>query len=90
MAGEGSDMAQDDDAERIRRQAEDELRRLNGAGQGFADSALAQAARKAQEHFAGQDVAGDKVERWAVRSARIAALLFVGYVIIELVQHFNR
>ncbi len=71
------------------------LDQLKSSTQGFADSALSLAARSVGAHFFAQDLeqkkcqAADKAEIWATRSARLMALLFVGYVLFELVGYLG-
>lgn len=68
-----------------------ELDRITAEGQGFADSALAKAAKAAKGHFgaAGADQT-DRVEVWAIRSARVGSLIAVVVLIVWLSEWFNR
>ncbi len=73
-----------------RREALASLRTLN-EGETFATSALARTARRASDHFAAKDAAGeDRVELWGRRIGR--ALSLVGLIALSIylyLTHFR-
>ena len=50
-------------------------------------SSLADAANRARDHFSANEVDGhDRIEIWGRRIARLAALLFVAWLIYSFIQ----
>jgi hypothetical protein len=69
------------------RQAREDLARAGREGELIGTSAL----RRAADHFSAKDAEGsDSAEIWGKRVARVAAVLFVLYLLWWLVQHLTR
>lgn len=73
--------------EERQRESQEALARTSAESGVLGSSALAQAAR----HFTAADAPqDDRIEVWGRRIARALALLFVGYLVLELLAFLNR
>jgi hypothetical protein len=73
--------------EERQRESRETLARTSAESGVIGSSALAQAAR----HFMAADAPQeDRIEVWGRRIARVLALLFVGYLVLELLDFMNR
>lgn len=71
----------------VQRRALEDLERLKRPDDTLGRSALAEAANRAQNHFIGKDAqSGDRIEVWGVRIARVAAAIFVAWLIYSLIS----